>query len=284
MPRPLAVRDHLREVVPHLIDRQAAQPVVGAEFEHEHLDVAVERPVEPTQAAGRRVARHARVDHLHVEPGRRRSSAAPAPATPGPASGRGRRSGCRRARRRAAVPRAPSLPGPPAAALAGAAALARSRGSRWHAPIPSAPIITIRSPRRLMAYPFLTAAMRASTSARAVSSMPRCAGRQARCRSASTRARASCRASSSLSPFGLGRRHLRRRVGQPLLRCRLLLLLDRLALPATRHGHLQEHRNSGTQEFGSGTRESGTQAEGQDCRIQEPGRQSPDFLIVPVLL
>ena len=48
----------------HLCDRQAAQAVVGAELEHQHVDVAVERPVQPAQAAGRRVAGHAGIHDL----------------------------------------------------------------------------------------------------------------------------------------------------------------------------------------------------------------------------
>ena len=56
------------EVFLHLGDRQAAQPVVGAEFHHENLDVRlIERPVHALQAGGGRVARDARVDDLPVE-------------------------------------------------------------------------------------------------------------------------------------------------------------------------------------------------------------------------
>ena len=45
-------------------DGQAAQAVVGAEFDDENPDVAVERPVEAPEAAGGRVAGHTRVDNL----------------------------------------------------------------------------------------------------------------------------------------------------------------------------------------------------------------------------
>ena len=47
----------------------AAQRVVAAERDDQHPDVALERPVEPAQSAGRRVAGHAGVDHLVVQPG-----------------------------------------------------------------------------------------------------------------------------------------------------------------------------------------------------------------------
>ena len=103
------------------LGRQPAQAVVAAERDNQDPDVAVERPVEPRQAAGRRVARHAGVDDFVVEPGGvetflqqrriRRALGEPRPAVrlspsttiraaggaaPAPAA---RASGCRRRRR-----------------------------------------------------------------------------------------------------------------------------------------------------------------------------------------
>ena len=56
--------DDRRQVLLHLGDRQAAQAVVGAERDDEDAHVALERPVEPAQAAGRRIAGDAGIDHL----------------------------------------------------------------------------------------------------------------------------------------------------------------------------------------------------------------------------
>ena len=50
------------------VDRQAAQAVVAAERDDQHAHVALERPVEPLQAARRRVAGDAGVDDLEVQP------------------------------------------------------------------------------------------------------------------------------------------------------------------------------------------------------------------------
>ena len=55
------------QVLPHFLGRQAAQPVVAAELDDQDADVAVEGPVQPPQAAGRRVAGHAGVDDLEAE-------------------------------------------------------------------------------------------------------------------------------------------------------------------------------------------------------------------------
>ena len=51
-----------------LLDRQPAQPVVAAERDDQDAHVAVERPVEPRETTGRRIAGHAGVDHLVLEP------------------------------------------------------------------------------------------------------------------------------------------------------------------------------------------------------------------------
>ncbi len=48
--------DDLREVVFHLCNGEPPQAVVAAERDDENPDVSLERPVEPPQAAGRRVA------------------------------------------------------------------------------------------------------------------------------------------------------------------------------------------------------------------------------------
>ena len=63
--RPL---DDLREVALQLLGRQTAQAVVAAERDDQDADVAVERPVEPRQSAGRRIAGDAGVHDLEVEP------------------------------------------------------------------------------------------------------------------------------------------------------------------------------------------------------------------------
>ena len=55
------------QVLAQFLERQAAQPVVAAELDDQDADVAVEGPVEPSQAAGRGVARHAGVDDLEAE-------------------------------------------------------------------------------------------------------------------------------------------------------------------------------------------------------------------------
>ena len=65
----LRALDDLREVARQFRDRQAAQAVVAAKRDHQNPDVAVERPVETRQTAGRRIARDAGVhDRVH-EPG-----------------------------------------------------------------------------------------------------------------------------------------------------------------------------------------------------------------------
>ena len=61
--------DDRREVLFHLRHRQSAQAVVGAERHNQDPHVAVERPVEPTQTAGGRVAGHAGVDDFEVVAG-----------------------------------------------------------------------------------------------------------------------------------------------------------------------------------------------------------------------
>ena len=55
--------------------RQPAQTVVGAQCHHQHAHVALERPVEAAQPAGRRVAGHAGVHDLVVEAVARRGAA-----------------------------------------------------------------------------------------------------------------------------------------------------------------------------------------------------------------
>ena len=117
------------QVLLQFLGRQAAQPVVAAELDDQDADVAVERPVQPPQAAGRRIAGHAGVDDLEaealaidalLEPGRegllaaqavagrdavaeddearaggrrRRARPHPQPGRPGPGCGRGGRRG-----------------------------------------------------------------------------------------------------------------------------------------------------------------------------------------------
>ena len=110
----LRLLDDLRQVVLQLLGRQSAQAVVAAERDDQNADVAVERPVEPGQAARRRIAGHAGIDDLVVEPRARRAVPAAATDRRPPVAGRGRRSGCRRERRcagalaaGAASPRAP---------------------------------------------------------------------------------------------------------------------------------------------------------------------------------
>ena len=44
-----------------------AQPVVAAERDDQHAHIAFERPIQPAQAAGRRIARHTGIDHFVVE-------------------------------------------------------------------------------------------------------------------------------------------------------------------------------------------------------------------------
>ena len=95
MPRSSARRDDGVQVVAHRRHRQAPQPVVGAQFHHQHPHWSIERPIQPAQAARGRIARHARVHDLVVEahpvkPLRRRATA---PTASSPA--RSRRSGCR---------------------------------------------------------------------------------------------------------------------------------------------------------------------------------------------
>ncbi len=69
----LRALDDARQVALQLLDRQAAQRVVAAERHDQHAHVAVERPVEPAQPAGRRVARDAGVDDLVAQALRRRA-------------------------------------------------------------------------------------------------------------------------------------------------------------------------------------------------------------------
>ena len=54
----LGALDDRREVLLHLVDRETAQAVVGAERHDEDANVALERPVETAQAASRRLTRH----------------------------------------------------------------------------------------------------------------------------------------------------------------------------------------------------------------------------------
>ena len=60
----LRTTDDPIEVLPHLRHRQPAQAIVGAQLDDEHIDVTVERPVQPAQPARRRVARDAGVHHF----------------------------------------------------------------------------------------------------------------------------------------------------------------------------------------------------------------------------
>ena len=102
LPRARGV-DDLREVLLHLGDRQPAQAVVGAERDDQHPHVPLERPVEPPQPAGGRVARDAaRSPTSKSKPSASSFSCSSAETTASPASP-GRRSGCRRARRSSAV-------------------------------------------------------------------------------------------------------------------------------------------------------------------------------------
>ena len=59
--------DDLREVVLELGGLQPAQRVVAAERHDEDPHVALERPVEPRQAAGRRIAGHPGVHDLEMK-------------------------------------------------------------------------------------------------------------------------------------------------------------------------------------------------------------------------
>ena len=91
----LGAFDDGRQIAAHLVDRQAAQAVVGAEPDDQHLHVAIERPVEPAEAARRGVAGDAGVDHLEVQIRRRRSCAAAAREMLLVVTGPGRRPCCR---------------------------------------------------------------------------------------------------------------------------------------------------------------------------------------------
>ena len=259
--RPL---DDLRQVAAQLVDRQAAQAVVAAERDDQHAHVAFERPVEPAQAAGRRVAGDAGVDDLVVEPcgiepllQQRRIRLALV-------ADRDRRSGCRRARRRAAGVAAGAAAGrqrrdgrlalaaaPVARRSAIAAAATRSA---THAATAAADALAVRTAEapmstaaagnetRRRAQPAAhersageAAVNRASSSAIAASSIWRWCGEEAPASSARARASASSivwrRDASSRSAA------VSARATRPAAFGRLgLLKLDVLALEASRHG------------------------------------------------
>ena len=82
MPRACARSMICDRLLLQLVGRQPAQAVVAAERDDQDAHVAVERPVEPRQAAGRRVARHAGVDDLVSRARPRRAAAAAATDTP----------------------------------------------------------------------------------------------------------------------------------------------------------------------------------------------------------
>ena len=145
------------QVLLQFLGRQAAQPVVAAELDDQDADVAVEGPVQPPQAAGRRIAGHAGVDDLEaealaidalLEPGREGLLAAQAVAgrdavaedDEARACGRRRRRGRIRSRRR-------PEPRPRAAAGAGAAPPTPSGGAP-QAPASSAAAATNTAPSR----------------------------------------------------------------------------------------------------------------------------------------
>src|SRR5688572_11949376 len=65
VPRLRAFQDEC-EVFLHLIRRQPAQAIVGAQREHERMHIAIERPVEPPRSARGRITRYAGVDDLEV--------------------------------------------------------------------------------------------------------------------------------------------------------------------------------------------------------------------------
>ena len=117
--------DDRREVLLHLRDRQAAQTVVRAELEDEDAHVAlVQRPVEPLQTGGGRVAGNARIDDfplvaVGVELLLQQRGEGLRLEQP-----ESRRSGCRRARRSSGVRSHPRCVG--VATAAGAAA-----GAAW---------------------------------------------------------------------------------------------------------------------------------------------------------
>ncbi len=58
------------DVFAHGSNRHAAQRVVGTEFHDHRVRRLPDRPVEPGEAAGTRVTRHAGIDHLDVVPAR----------------------------------------------------------------------------------------------------------------------------------------------------------------------------------------------------------------------
>ena len=95
MPRAFARGDDLGEVALHVGDRQTAKTVVGAELDDQNPHVALERPVETAEAAGRRVARHAGVDDLVVDTLSVRSRAWISDGTDSSFAARSPRSGCR---------------------------------------------------------------------------------------------------------------------------------------------------------------------------------------------
>src|SRR5207245_8956170 len=63
----LRALDDSREVLFQLVGRQAAETVIPTERHDQDAHVAVERPLEAVEAAGRRVARDPRVHHFVVE-------------------------------------------------------------------------------------------------------------------------------------------------------------------------------------------------------------------------
>ncbi len=48
----------------HLRDRQSAESIIGPECENENIDLFLQHPIEPRQAARGRVAAHPGIDHV----------------------------------------------------------------------------------------------------------------------------------------------------------------------------------------------------------------------------
>ena len=219
--------------------------VVAAERDDEDADVAVERPVEPREAAGRRVAGHAGVHDLVVRAPPRRDAAAAATDTPRSAGRprpavrlsprttiRGRRVGSRRRRRRSRRRRAP--------AGVGDAARRRSRADRRARPharravdASAAPPATSSCDARLPSRATTELSPAALERAIACASIARCAAERA----APDRPRARASASSSVRRVALRLALLgvsARPRGCAAFGLRLLEL-DVLAFEASRH-------------------------------------------------
>src|SRR5439155_3838296 len=64
----LGALDDRREIALQLARREAPKAVVAAERYDEDANLAVERPVEPTETTGRRISRYSGVHHLVIQP------------------------------------------------------------------------------------------------------------------------------------------------------------------------------------------------------------------------